>query len=66
MRVPVVCALEAEVELADEQGTRTSKADELYQDHGIEYLTKKPEELLMKQELIDKYWPREETAAQTA
>ena len=46
--VPVMCALEAEVELADEQGTRTIKADELYQDDGIEYLTKKPEELMTK------------------
>ena len=46
--VPVMCALEAEVELADEQGTRTIKADELYQDDGIEYLTKKPEELVTK------------------
>lgn len=46
--VPVMCALEAEVELADEQGTRTIKADELYQDDGIDYLTKKPEELMTK------------------
>ena len=46
--VPVMCALEAEVELADEQGTRTIKADDLYQDVGIEYLTKKPEELMTK------------------
>lgn len=46
--VPVVCAMEAEIELADEGGLRTLKADDLYQDDGIQYLTKKPEELLTK------------------
>lgn len=46
--VPVVCAMEAEIELADESGLRTLKADDLYQDDGIQYLTKKPEELLTK------------------
>lgn len=46
--VPVVCAMEAEVELADENGTRTLAADDLYQDDGIQYLTKKPDELLTK------------------
>lgn len=46
--VPVVCALEAEVELAGVNGTRTIKAGELYRDDGIQYLTKKPEELLTR------------------
>jgi len=46
--VPVVCAMEAEIELADEGGTRTIKADELYHDDGIQYLTKKPEELMTR------------------
>ncbi|MFK7739712.1 MAG: xanthine dehydrogenase family protein subunit M [Planctomycetota bacterium] len=46
--VPVVCAMEAEVELASADGTRTLAADDLYQDDGIQYLTKKPEELLTK------------------
>ncbi len=46
--VPVVCALEAEVELAGKDGTRTIKAGELYRDDGIQYLTKKPEELLTR------------------
>lgn len=46
--VPVVCALEAEVELAGVDGTRTIKAGELYRDDGIQYLTKKPEELLTR------------------
>jgi len=46
--VPVVCAMDAEIELADENGVRTIKADDLYQDDGIKYLTKKPEELLTK------------------
>jgi 4-hydroxybenzoyl-CoA reductase subunit beta len=46
--VPVVCAMEAEIELAGEDGLRTIKADDLYQDDGIQYLTKKPEELLTK------------------
>jgi 4-hydroxybenzoyl-CoA reductase subunit beta len=46
--VPVVCALEAEVELAGKDGTRTIKAGDLYRDDGIQYLTKKPEELLTR------------------
>jgi 4-hydroxybenzoyl-CoA reductase subunit beta len=40
--------MEAEIELADGSGLRTLKADDLYQDDGIQYLTKKPEELLTK------------------
>ena len=46
--VPVACAMEAGIELAGEDGLRTIKADDLYQDDGIQYLTKKPEELLTK------------------
>ncbi|MCB9878019.1 MAG: FAD binding domain-containing protein [Planctomycetes bacterium] len=46
--VPVVCAMEAEVELAGADGTRTLTADALYNDDGIQYLTKKPEELLTR------------------
>jgi len=46
--VPVACAMEADIELAGEDGLRTIKADDLYQDDGIQYLTKKPEELLTK------------------
>lgn len=44
--VPVVCAMEAEVELLGPNGVRRLKAAELYQDDGIQYLTKKPDELL--------------------
>lgn len=46
--VPVVCAMEAEVELVGKTGTRTLKAGDLYRDDGIQYLTKKPEELLLR------------------
>ncbi|MEZ6036309.1 MAG: FAD binding domain-containing protein, partial [Planctomycetota bacterium] len=46
--VPVVCAMEAEIELAGADGTRTLVADALYNDDGIQYLTKKPEELLTR------------------
>jgi len=46
--VPVVCAMEAEVELVGRQGSRRIPAADLYQDDGIEYLTKKPEELLTR------------------
>lgn len=46
--VPVVCALEATVELAGTDGTRTIPAGELYRDDGIHYLTKRPEELLTR------------------
>jgi 4-hydroxybenzoyl-CoA reductase subunit beta len=44
--VPVVCALQADVELVGANGTRRIKAHELYRDDGIQYLTKRPEELL--------------------
>jgi 4-hydroxybenzoyl-CoA reductase subunit beta len=46
--VPVLCAMEAEVELVSKDGTRRIRCDELYRDDGIVYLTKKPEELLTK------------------
>ncbi|MGK0154432.1 MAG: 4-hydroxybenzoyl-CoA reductase subunit beta [Neolewinella sp.] len=46
--VPIICAMEAEIELAGVDGLRTIKADDLYQDDGIQYVTKKPEELLTK------------------
>jgi len=46
--VPVLCAMEAEVELVGADGTRRIKCDELYRDDGIVYLTKRPEELLTK------------------
>ena len=46
--VPVVCALEATVELVGTDGTRTIPAGELYRDDGIHYLTKRPEELLTR------------------
>ncbi len=46
--VPLVCAMEAQVELAGAGGARTIAAGELYRDDGIQYLTKRPEELLTK------------------
>ena len=46
--VPVVCAMEADVELVGSNGTRTIVAGDLYRDDGIQYLTKKPEELLTR------------------
>jgi 4-hydroxybenzoyl-CoA reductase subunit beta len=46
--VPVVCAMEADVELVGVDGTRRIKASDLYRDDGIQYLTKKPEELLTR------------------
>jgi 4-hydroxybenzoyl-CoA reductase subunit beta len=46
--VPIVCALEADVELVGPQGTRRINASALYQDDGIEYLTKQPDELLTR------------------
>ena len=46
--VPVVCAMEAQVELVGASGTRTIVAGDLYRDDGIQYLTKKPEELLTR------------------
>ncbi len=46
--VPVVCAIEAKVELVSPEGSRTIAASDLYRDDGIQYLTKKPEELLTR------------------
>ncbi len=46
--VPLVCAMEAQVELVGTSGTRTIAAGELYRDDGIQYLTKQPEELLTR------------------
>ena len=46
--VPVVCAMEAQVELVGPDGTRRIPASELYRDDGIQYLTKRPEELLTR------------------
>jgi len=46
--VPLVCAMEAKVELVSPEGTRTIAAGDLYRDDGIQYLTKKPEELLTR------------------
>jgi 4-hydroxybenzoyl-CoA reductase subunit beta len=46
--VPVVCAMEAEVELVGKDGPRTILAADLYRDDGIDYLTKRPEELLTR------------------
>jgi 4-hydroxybenzoyl-CoA reductase subunit beta len=46
--VPVVCAMEAEVELVGKTGVRRIKAGDLYRDDGIQYVTKQPEELLTR------------------
>ena len=46
--VPIVCAMEAEIELVGSGGTRTIKAGDLYRDDGMQYVTKQPEELLTK------------------
>ena len=46
--VPVVCAMECDVELVGVDGVRRIKAKDLYRDDGIQYLTKKPEELLTR------------------
>jgi 4-hydroxybenzoyl-CoA reductase subunit beta len=45
--VPVMVALGAEVILAGPEGTRTIPAQALYHNDGIEYLTKRPDELLV-------------------
>jgi 4-hydroxybenzoyl-CoA reductase subunit beta len=44
--VPVVCALECDVELVGVDGVRRIHCKDLYRDDGIQYLTKQPEELL--------------------
>ncbi|MHC4077282.1 MAG: FAD binding domain-containing protein [Planctomycetota bacterium] len=44
--VPLLCAMAAEVTLVGKDGERRVQLDELYNDDGIRYLTKKPDELL--------------------
>jgi 4-hydroxybenzoyl-CoA reductase subunit beta len=44
-------ALDAKVVLAGPEGTRTISARSLYQNDGIEYLTKQPDELLVRIEV---------------
>lgn len=46
--VPLVCALEAKVDLVGPRGARTLVAADLYRDDGIDYLTKEPDELLTR------------------
>ncbi len=43
---PMLCALEAEAQLVSSQGERWIPLPVLYQDDGITYLTKRPEEIL--------------------
>ncbi len=43
---PMLCALEAQVELASREGARTIALDALYRDDGIEYLTRRADEIL--------------------
>jgi 4-hydroxybenzoyl-CoA reductase subunit beta len=43
---PALIALGAEVELAGPEGTRRIRVADLYQDDGIEYLTRRPDEIL--------------------
>ncbi len=49
--VPVVIALDARVTLAGPEGTRTIPAQALYHNDGIDYLTKRPDELLVSIQL---------------
>lgn len=46
--VPLLCAMGAVMTLVSADGEREVKADELYADDGIHYLTKRPDELLTK------------------
>lgn len=46
--VPVLVAMGAEAVLAGPSGLRTVKAEALFQDDGIQYLTKAPDELLVE------------------
>ena len=46
--VPVVCAMEAEFDLVGADGKRTLVGDALYRDDGIQYLTKRPDEVLTR------------------
>ncbi len=43
---PVLCALGADVRLVSAEGERTLPLTELYRDDGIDYLNKRPEEIL--------------------
>ena len=45
---PVAVALGASVRLASAQGERTIPAEDLYRDDGIEYLNKRPDEILVE------------------
>ena len=45
---PVLCALAAEVELASVDGRRTLPVTDLYRDDGIDYLAKRPGEILTR------------------
>ena len=44
---PVMIALDAEFTLFGNDGERTIKAEEFYQDDGIQYLNKRPDEILI-------------------
>ena len=44
---PVMIALDAEFTLFGNDGERTIKAEEFYQDDGIHYLNKRPDEILI-------------------
>lgn len=43
---PILCALGAQVTLASREGERSIALAELYRDDGIEYLTRRPDEIL--------------------
>ncbi len=45
---PMLCALGARVALASDAGEREIPLEELYRDDGIDYLTKRPDELLTR------------------
>ncbi|MED5342326.1 MAG: xanthine dehydrogenase family protein subunit M [SAR324 cluster bacterium] len=51
---PVMLALEAEFTLLGNEGQRTVKAEEFYQDDGIHYLRKNPDEVLISISLPEK------------
>jgi len=44
--VPMLCAWGAEITLQSHEGERTLKLADLYKDDGIDYLTKRPDEIL--------------------
>ena len=45
---PILCAMGAEVELASRGGRRTIPIDALFRDDGIDYVSKRPEEILTR------------------